>query len=114
MVSLPSFDEMKELAKDSDAFEEFRLQKIDEFILSLPEDKRAKARRAQWRLEQDLRKIRNPQVKLSIIYALMVDSLNKLDLALNNPQEYDRLFANPELKHSKNKIVSFNKERDDG
>lgn len=114
MVSLPPFDEMKELAKDPEAFDKFRREKIEEFISSLPADRQAKVRGTHWRLEQDLRKIKNPQVRLSIIYATMIDSLNKLDLAFNDPLEYDRLFTNPELKNSENKIVSFNRERDDG
>lgn len=114
MMKLPSFDEMKEMAKDPEAFEEFRRQTIEEYIASMPEEKQEKLRAQQWRLDKDLKKIKNQQVRMSIVYAMMVDSLNKLNLMLNDPDEYDRLFAKPVTKCSVNKVVSINRDKDDG
>lgn len=92
MTNLPSFDEMVEMAKDPKSFDTFRHQKIEECINSLPEEKQKKARAQQWRLDQDLKKIKNDQVRLSMLYSEMVNSLNKLNLLFNDSEEYRRLF----------------------
>ena len=58
------FDFLSNLYKeDPKAFEEYRLEVLEELFNSLPEERQVKARQFQWRLESDLRNYKDPIAK---------------------------------------------------
>ena len=78
-----SFDELKDLiVEDPDKAEEYRIAVIQELIETLPEDRQELARRKQWRLDQELRRIKNPIARMNFIGGKMWDSFLDLNEVL--------------------------------
>jgi hypothetical protein len=76
-----SFDELKDLViADPDKAEAYRIAVIEDFIDGLPEEKQDYARRFQWKLDGELRKIKNPIARMNMIGGTMWDSF----LEMNN------------------------------
>ena len=75
-----NFDELKDLIEvDPDKAEEYRIAIIQDFIARLPEEKQERMRATQWRLDQELRRIKNPIARMNFIYGKMMDSFLELD-----------------------------------
>lgn len=75
-----SFDELKELIEtDEEQAEEYRVALIQDFISTLPEERQQRMRAFQWRLDQEMRKIKNPLVRAQFVFGCMMDSLMKMD-----------------------------------
>ena len=75
-----SFDELKDLIiADPDKAEVYRIAVIEDFIEGLPEEKQDYARRFQWRLDGELRKIKNPIARMNMISGKMWDSFLEMN-----------------------------------
>ncbi len=72
------FDELKKLAEDPEAIEEYRKQVVEDFINSLPEDRQHKARQFQFRIMAQTRHIKNPLSRATAMYDMMVESVCQL------------------------------------
>lgn len=93
MTKLLSFDEMMVMARDEpEEFEKYRQKIIDGFIANLPPEKHERARQIQWRIDQSVRNVKNPLVRLEIIYGQMLTAFLELGGYLNNgvPARQDR------------------------
>jgi len=75
-----NFDELMILSPE--AAEEYRWAVIEDFIIGLPEDKQYRMRAYQWRLNQGLKKYKDPIVRMNRCFSLMWESLERLDDAL--------------------------------
>ena len=63
---------------------------IEDFILGLPEDKQERARGLQWRIDQELRKYKDPVARMNRMCELMWESFFDLDSALHGKLPEDR------------------------
>lgn len=85
MTRLLPFDEILKMAtEDPDGFEVYRQKIINAFINNLPVEKHEQTRRLQWRIDQSTRHIKNPMVKLEVVYGQMMDSFLELGGYLQN------------------------------
>lgn len=74
------FDEWLELSKrDPKSFESRRLESIEEFINSVPEDKQHRLRCLQWKIDRVREKMPTPLAACVAISDMMWDSLDKLN-----------------------------------
>ena len=75
-----NFDEWLELSKrDPRSFENRRLESIEEFINSVPEDKQHRLRCLQWKIDRVREKMPTPLAACVAISDMMWDSLDKLN-----------------------------------
>ena len=75
-----NFDEWLELSKrDPQSFESRRLESIEEFINSVPEDKQHRLRCLQWKIDRVREKMPTPLAACVAISDMMWDSLDKLN-----------------------------------
>ncbi len=65
--------------EDPVAFEEYRLKTIEECISKLPEKRQQRARGLQFRIDNEMRKIKNPLARAAKMNSLMIESLMKLN-----------------------------------
>ena len=80
-----SFDELKDLIiADPDRAEAYRIAVIEDFIEGLPKDKQDYARHFQWKLDGELRKIKNPIARMNMIGGKMWDSFLDMNTILND------------------------------
>jgi len=79
-ASAECFDRLSQLFLDDPvAFEEYRLNVIEECISKLPEERQQRARGLQFRIDNELRNIKNPLVRAARLNSMMIESLMKLD-----------------------------------
>jgi len=75
-----NFDEWLDLSKsDPDTFESRRLESIEEFINSVPEDKQHRLRCLQWKIDRVREKMPTPLAACVAISDMMWDSLDRLN-----------------------------------
>jgi hypothetical protein len=73
---LIDFDDWAQLAKsDPAAFEEKRTRVIEDLIRSMPEDKRQRMRRLQWKVDQVRNRCKTPMAACIKLSEMMWDSL---------------------------------------
>lgn len=70
---------------DPEAAEAYHRAVIEDYIEGLPEEKKPRARALQWRIDQEVSRIKNPQVRLERVFGMMWDSFLDLNNALNYP-----------------------------
>ena len=104
MCDKKSFDELTELFQtDPEAFEEHRktyiLSELTAMCADCPEHLE-RCKRFQWRLEQDLNKLKNPISRYNRMVELFWEQTTKLQNALHGN------ITTPEPKHDNN-IVEF-------
>ena len=79
-----TFDELKDLViADPDKAEAYRIAVIEDLIEGLPEEKQNYARQFQWKLDGELRKIKNPIARMNMIGGKMWDSFLEMNNRLN-------------------------------
>ena len=72
------FDYLKDLyKKDPEKFNEVTKEMINDFIESLPEEKQDVYRARQWRLEQELNKIKDPIERMNKMVQIFWVGVNK-------------------------------------
>ena len=75
-----NFDEWLDLSKrDPESFESRRLESIEEFINSVPEDKQHRLRCLQWKIDRVRAKMPTPLAACVAISDMMWDSLDRLN-----------------------------------
>ena len=75
-----NFDEWLDLSKrDPETFESRRLESIEEFISSVPEDKQHRLRCLQWKIDRVREKMPTPLAACVAISDMMWDSLDRLN-----------------------------------
>ena len=75
-----NFDEWLDLSKsDPETFETRRLESIEEFINSVPEDKQHRLRCLQWKIDRVREKMPTPLAACVAISDMMWDSLDRLN-----------------------------------
>lgn len=78
--SAEAFDKLSRLFQDDpEAFEEYRLKVIEECISKLPEERQQRARGLQFRINNEMRKIKNPLARAARMNSMMIESLMELD-----------------------------------
>lgn len=88
------FDVWAELARnDAEAFEQRRLEVIEDYIASAPESMQPRLRRLQWRIDAERRRYKHPLKSCVMVFNMMWDSvygerglLRALN-ALNDPDQ---------------------------
>lgn len=60
-------------------FERQKKQMIEDYISSLPEERQLKVRQEQWKIDNVMRKCKNPLVRAQKMYNLMMESFNELN-----------------------------------
>jgi hypothetical protein len=65
--------------EEPDKAEAYHRAIIEDFILGLPEDKQERARGLQWRIDQELRKLKDPIARMNRMCELMWESFFELD-----------------------------------
>jgi len=74
-----AFEKLSKLFQDDpEEFEKYRQMVIEEFINNLPEDRQQRARGLQFRIDNEMRKIKNPLARAAKMNSMMVDSLMEL------------------------------------
>ncbi len=74
--SVTQFDAWKELAaRDPQAFEALRRQRIEEMIARAPAERRERLRGLQWRIEQARRRAPNPMAACISLSRMMWDAV---------------------------------------
>ena len=87
--SLPSFDELKQLAQtDPDALTQLRQQLAQEAIERVPAERRQQLQALQSHIERKLSVAKNPLHAAVLLSEEMQRTLNKLQRALANPGGY--------------------------
>jgi hypothetical protein len=82
-----SFDELKTLFETNPQAAEQKCNEIIEnYILSLPEDRQQRARSFQWQLEQKLRHYKDPIARMNKMIELFWSGVNKFHTALTEPE----------------------------
>ena len=75
-----NFDEWLELSRrDPQSFENRRLESIEEFINSVPQDRQHRLRCLQWKIDRVRDKMPTPMAACVAISDMMWDSLDKLN-----------------------------------
>jgi hypothetical protein len=94
-VDYLNFDELSEMWRnDKEAAEAYHRSIIEDFILGLPEDKQERARGLQWRIDQELRKYKDPIARMNRMVEMMWESFFELDATLNRGVQEERPKAN--------------------
>lgn len=65
-----------------DEFEEAARKVIDDYIDTLPQERKIKAQQQQWRIEQDLRKYKDPVARMNRMVELLYSGLDDLNSIL--------------------------------
>jgi hypothetical protein len=74
-----AFEKLSKLFQDDpEEFEKYRQMVIEEFINNLPEERQQRARGLQFRIDNEMRKIKNPLARAAKMNSMMVDSLMEL------------------------------------
>ena len=90
------FDEIARLWREEpEKAEAYHRAVIEDFITGLPEDKQERARQLQWRIDQRVGRIQNPQVRLNLMFEMMWESFFQLNDMLNNGVPIDELEERP-------------------
>ncbi|MCI0507849.1 MAG: DUF3135 domain-containing protein [Gammaproteobacteria bacterium] len=80
-----NFDEWLELSRrDPETFESRRLESIEEFINSVPEDKQHRLRCLQWKIDRVREKMPTPLAACVAISDMMWNSLDRLNQLYND------------------------------
>lgn len=75
-----AFDKLSKLFQDDpEEFEKYRQMVIEEFIRKLPEERQQRARGLQFRIDNEMRKIKNPLARAAKMNSMMIESLMELD-----------------------------------
>jgi len=78
--SSEAFDKLAKLFQDDpEEFEKYRQMVIEEFINKLPEERQQRARGLQFRIDNEMRKIKNPLARAAKMNSMMVESLMELE-----------------------------------
>ncbi len=86
-----NFDQLSEMWRnDTEAAEAYHRSIIEDFILGLPEDKQERARGLQWRIDQELRKYKDPIARMNRMVEMMWESFFELDATLNRGVSSER------------------------
>ncbi len=94
-----NFDELSEMWRnDKEAAEAYHRAVIDDFILGLPDDKQERARGLQWRIDQELRKYKDPVARMNRMVEMLWEGFFELDTALNKGVTFER---------SKAEVINF-------
>ena len=95
-----NFDEWLDLSKrDPETFESRRLESIEDFINSVPEDKQHRLRCLQWKIDRVREKMPTPLAACVAISDMMWDSLDRLN------QLYHDCETVTSSKHSERKLA---------
>lgn len=83
-----TFDELRFLFEtDPSAAEEKAKQIIDEYITTLEPEKQQRAQAFQWRIQQDLKKYKDPTARLNRMVEMFWNGVKEFQRTLENPEE---------------------------
>ncbi len=93
-----TFDELKTLYEtDPPAAEEKAKQIINEYISTLEPEKQQRAQAFQWRIEQDLKKFKDPIARLNRMVEMFWKGVKEFQRTLENPVEVLDQQGNPSV-----------------
>jgi len=93
-----TFDELKTLYEtDPAAAEEKAKQIIDDYISTLEPEKQARAQAFQWRIEQDLRKFKDPTARMNKMIEMFWRGVREFQKVLQSPEEVLDQTGNPSI-----------------
>lgn len=102
------FDDWAALAvRDPEAFEARRAQVIEEFIQQVPEAKRTRLRRLQWRIDMTRRRASNPVSACIRISQMMWDSLLGEGGLLEALEQFSGREARPLSRRGSAEVITF-------
>lgn len=78
--SAEAFEKLSKLFQDDpEEFEKYRLMVIEECISKMRPESQQRARGLQFRIDNEMRKIKNPLARAAKMNSMMIESLMKLD-----------------------------------
>lgn len=78
--SAQAFEKLAKLfQEDPEEFEKYRLMVIEECISKMRPESQERARRLQFRIDGEMRKIKNPLARAAKMNSMMIESLMELD-----------------------------------
>jgi hypothetical protein len=93
-----TFDELKTLFETDPLAAEVKSKEIiDDYISSLDEEKQQRARSFQWRIEQDLKKFKDPIARMNKMVEMFWKGVKEFQKTLSNPQEVLDQTGNPSI-----------------
>lgn len=93
-VSIPSFEELAELAEnDPFEFEALRVRLCSQMIDNAPDYLKRRLQGLQFTIDMERKRAKSSYMTCLKISQMMSDSLTELSQALTNPEEYRRQYA---------------------
>lgn len=78
------FDFLSNLYKENpQAFAEYHREVLEEFFNSLPEERQVKARQLQWKLDNELRKYKDPVARMNRMVEIFWEGVDNFRDVLN-------------------------------
>lgn len=93
-----TFDELKTLFETDPPAAELKAKEIiDDYITTLEPEKQARAQAFQWRIQQDLRKFKDPIARMNRMVEMFWVGVKEFQHAWENPQEVLDQQGNPSI-----------------
>lgn len=83
-----TFDELKTLFETDPNAAEIKVSKIiEDYISTLSPERQQRARAFNWRIQQDLRKFKDPQARMNRMVELFWKGVKEFQQVMQNPEE---------------------------
>lgn len=103
-----SFDELKTLFEEDPVAAEDKVKEIlEEYISSLDEERQQRARAFNWRLQQDLRKYKDPVARMNVMVEKFWAGVQEFQQALEGKHP-DQIF---DQRGSPSDVIKFPKQK---
>ena len=107
-----AYDKMiASLRDDPDSFETTKDQIIEEFILAQPEEVQQRLRQQQWRIDNDLRRFKDPVARLNRMVEIFWEQFREFQTSLLTMQ-HPEMAQTEESKKEKAKVLDLTKKFD--
>lgn len=108
MISLPTFDELSDLAQQApEDFEQLRAELLEQLIQDAHPSTQRRLKGLQFQVEMERKRAPTPQVACTKINAMMLESLSELTQLLR--EESQQSYCDPSLDRAK--IISISERR---
>lgn len=92
------FEELKTLFEQNPATAEIRAKQIiDEYIATLDEHKQQRAQAFNWRIQQELRKYKDPTARFNRMVEMFWEGVHEFQSVLQHPEHVVDQLGNPSV-----------------
>ena len=96
------------LQEDPESFEKAKNEIIEEFIMAQPEEIRQRLRQQQWRIDNDLRRFKDPVARLNRMVEIFWEQFREFQVSLTTFQ-HPEMAQTEEPKKETAKVLDFKK-----